>query len=581
MSRGSCFSELTAYGTMIRAGAIIPSVSALQQRLADRMAEFSRCLTEEHGDTDQSRSLCRLLRYFLDQQLQRHLQHSPCGKVHAACVPQAPADRDLPADISEALQTLLAGSDSILFRDSYRLLCLLSVTGSGNKALTDAFLVAYRKRYFSLPGTEPLPAVTPHDELPESRGQRICLITGPCAGYGFSRHDTTGSPGKTVLRMVVTDPLLLSERLRYLSETYPQVALDCVIPLTGDAYGSDDLLAAAFVRWRHSLISAGKIPAVRCQLVIYARLSRQPPPGEPQGAIWVRTPSTAGTGSFPQLLTQLHQQLQSAAHYGDSDATARACAVKPLSDWLNGDELCSSLSELFTDTPLQLTELLLADICQGFPRHGGWSHWLAEHYLLYPALSQATPSLPLPPPLPVASLAAKSPALPFRRSARWRCAAQGLLLCLPLSAALLLSHSPRPGPPVMPATAVAPLSLPDPGAGWFVPGSSTITGTRYATLAALLPVLRRTPQYPVLIIGYTDNTGTPAGNRTLSLRRAEAVRDWLVINSEFPASHFIVEGAGETHPVTPNDSQQGRAGNRRIEIIPLIPHLFQVNKDYD
>ncbi|SQK72814.1 OmpA family protein [Tatumella ptyseos] len=133
----------------------------------------------------------------------------------------------------------------------------------------------------------------------------------------------------------------------------------------------------------------------------------------------------------------------------------------------------------------------------------------------------------------------------------------------------------------MPSAVIAPLSLPDDGTGWFDPGSSTITGTRYQTLAALLPALRRTSQYPVLIVGYTDNTGTAAGNRYLSLRRAESVRDWLVANSEFPSSHFIVDGAGETRPITTNDSQQGRAGNRRIEIIPLYPHLFQVNKDYD
>ncbi len=580
MTVESRFNELAAYGTLISAGAVIPSVSALQQRLAIRLTEFSQCLIEAHHDTEQSLSLCRLLGYFLNQQLQHHQQYCPLREINTGCERQASANRDSAAEISEVVQTLLTGSDSSLFRYSYRLICLLSVTESSDKPETDAFLAAYRQRYFSLPGEEPLPAVSPPRSLPESRSQRICMITGPCAGQGFSNYDTTDSHDGISHRVVIPDPRVLSERLRYLAENYPQVAIDCLIPLTGDAFGSNDLLAAAFVRWRHSLISAGKIPAVRCQVVIYARLSRQHPSGDPQGAIWVRTPAAPEPGSLSRLLTQLHQQLWRAAHYGDSYATARACAAKPLSDWLTGSEIHSALSELFTGTPLQLTELLLADISQGFPRHGGWSHWLAEHYLLYPALSQAMPCLPLPPSLPVASIPPqKSLTVPVSRTARWCYVAQGLLLCLSLSTALLLSRSPGPG--VMPATRVAPLSLPDSGASWFAPGSSTITGTRYQTLAALLPVLRRTSQYPVLIVGYTDNTGTPAGNRSLSLRRAEAVRDWLVANSEFPASHFIVDGAGETRPLTANDSQQGRAVNRRIEIIPLYPHLFQVNKDYD
>lgn len=584
MTHETCFDELAAYGILIRAGAVIPSLSALRQRLASRITAFSQSLTEEHHDAEQSHSLCCLLRYFLDLQLQQHQQHCSVRKTRSGGEPQAPAGTDSRADISVVLQALLVCGDNTLFRYGYRLLCLLSVTENSDRAVTDAFLAEYRKRYFSLPGMTPHPVARTPGDSPEAGKPQICLITGPCAVQGFSQYDTTGSRDLSCHRVVVTDPQVLMERIRYFSEKHPQVAIQCLIPLTGDTFASDALLAAAFVHWRHSLLSAVKLPRVRCQLVVYARLSHRHPPGAPRDAAWVRTPPGTGSDSFSQWLTRLHQQLQNAARCGDSYATARACAAKPLSEWLTGGELNSALGGLFTDTPLQLTELLLADIRQGFPRHGGWSHWLAERYLLYPALSQAAPCLPLPPLLPVAS---EPPGEPCTASVsprkRQRFVVPGLLLCLSLSATLLLSGSrpPLTGPPLMPSAVIAPLSLPDDGTGWFDPGSSTITGTRYQTLAALLPALRRTSQYPVLIVGYTDNTGTAAGNRYLSLRRAESVRDWLVANSEFPSSHFIVDGAGETRPITTNDSQQGRAGNRRIEIIPLYPHLFQVNKDYD
>ena len=586
MTHGSCFDELAAYGISISAGAVIPSFSALRQRLENRMTAFSLSLAEEHHDAEHCRLLCRLLSYFIDQQLQHHQPHYPLRKTHTGGERYTTTNADSRAEISAVLQALLVCADNTLFRYSYRLLCLLSVTERGDRPEADAFLAAYRQRYFSLPGTATLPVAPPSGGSPEAGTPQICLITGPCAVQGFSQYDTTGSRDLACHRVVVTDPQALIERLRYFSEKHPQVAIQCLIPLTGDTFGSDALLAAAFVHWRHSLLSAVKLPRVRCQLVVYARLSYRHPPGDPQSAVWVRTPAGGGSDSFSQWLTRLHQQLQSTAHYGDCYAIARACAAKPLSAWLTGCELNAALDGLFSDTPLQLTELLLADIRQGFPRHGGWSHWLAERYLLYPALSKTIPCLPLPPLLPVTSGLPGEPfTTPVSPRRRRRFVAQGLLLCLSLSAALLLllsgSRPPLPGPPIMPSAVIAPLSLPDDGTGWFDPGSSTITGTRYQTLAALLPALRRTSQYPVLIVGYTDNSGTAAVNRYLSLRRAESVRDWLVANSEFPSGHFIVDGAGETRPITTNDSPQGRAGNRRIEIIPLYPHLFQVNKDYD
>lgn len=587
MTHRTCFNELAAYGTLIHAGAVIPSLSALRQRLANRITAFSQRLTEEHHDAEQSHSLCCLLRYFLDLQLQQHQQHCSVRNTRTGGELQAPAGTGSREEISAILQALLMCGDNTLFCYGYRLLCLLSVTENGDRPVTDTFLTAYRKRYFSLPGTAPHPHARPSGDSPETGKPQVCLITGPCAVNGFSQYDTTGSRDMACHRIVVTDPQALMERIRYFSEKYPQVAIQCLIPLTGDTFGSDALLAAAFAHWRHSLLSAVKLPRVCCQLVVYARLSHQHPPGDPQGAVWVRTPHGAGSDTFSQWLTRLYQQLQNAARCGDSYATARACAATPLSEWLTGSELNSALDGLFTGTPLQLTELLLADISQGFPRHGGWSHWLAERYLLYPALSQSAPCLPLPPLLPVvASVPAGEPfTAPVSPRRRRRFVVPGLLLCLSLSAALLLllsgARPPIPGPPLMPSAVIAPLSLPDDGTGWFDSGSSTITGTRYQTLAGLLPALRRTSQYPVLIVGYTDNTGTAAGNRHLSLRRAESVRDWLVANSEFPSSHFIVDGAGETRPIATNDSQQGRAGNRRIEIIPLYPHLFQVNKDYD
>ena len=71
--------------------------------------------------------------------------------------------------------------------------------------------------------------------------------------------------------------------------------------------------------------------------------------------------------------------------------------------------------------------------------------------------------------------------------------------------------------------------------------------------------------YKVIITGYTDNVGEPDFNSTLSLQRAEAVRDSL-ISLGADASKFEVKGAGEGNPIADNSSEAGRAQNRRVEV---------------
>jgi len=69
----------------------------------------------------------------------------------------------------------------------------------------------------------------------------------------------------------------------------------------------------------------------------------------------------------------------------------------------------------------------------------------------------------------------------------------------------------------------------------------------------------------VKITGYTDNTGSPDYNKKLSLRRAEAVRDYLVSLGVDPKL-LEVQGAGLANPIADNRTKEGRAKNRRVEI---------------
>ena len=70
----------------------------------------------------------------------------------------------------------------------------------------------------------------------------------------------------------------------------------------------------------------------------------------------------------------------------------------------------------------------------------------------------------------------------------------------------------------------------------------------------------------VVIEGYTDSTGSPSSNVDLSRRRAEAVRSYLVSRG-CPTDRIVARGMGPDRPVADNASGEGRANNRRVEIV--------------
>ncbi len=75
-------------------------------------------------------------------------------------------------------------------------------------------------------------------------------------------------------------------------------------------------------------------------------------------------------------------------------------------------------------------------------------------------------------------------------------------------------------------------------------------------------------QYPntdVLIVGHTDASGTVDYNQALSERRAQSASDFL-ISQGVPASRIRTMGRGEMEPVASNDTDAGRASNRRVEV---------------
>lgn len=79
------------------------------------------------------------------------------------------------------------------------------------------------------------------------------------------------------------------------------------------------------------------------------------------------------------------------------------------------------------------------------------------------------------------------------------------------------------------------------------------------------------------IIGHTDSKGTPEKNMVLSQQRAGAVRAYLVKKIPQLAAYTKAFGRGQTQPIDDNETEQGRANNRRVEIILTLAQLYKQN----
>jgi len=89
---------------------------------------------------------------------------------------------------------------------------------------------------------------------------------------------------------------------------------------------------------------------------------------------------------------------------------------------------------------------------------------------------------------------------------------------------------------------------------------------RAAGNACVARALRDNPSLHVVVEGHTDSVGSDSYNHKLSERRAKAVRDYLV-REGIDASRITTRGYGKSRPVASNDTAEGRAENRRAEII--------------
>jgi OOP family OmpA-OmpF porin len=99
----------------------------------------------------------------------------------------------------------------------------------------------------------------------------------------------------------------------------------------------------------------------------------------------------------------------------------------------------------------------------------------------------------------------------------------------------------------------------------FTTGSSRLTANSLPILAAVSATLKQNPNLNIEIEGYTDNQGQVTINKRLSQFRANTVMIELIKNG-IDANRIKATGYGDQNPAASNDTKEGRATNRRVEL---------------
>ena len=103
----------------------------------------------------------------------------------------------------------------------------------------------------------------------------------------------------------------------------------------------------------------------------------------------------------------------------------------------------------------------------------------------------------------------------------------------------------------------------------FDEGSDHIRGESTPTLAEIADMLKTHGPLSLTIEGHTDNVGNAASNKTLSEKRALAVKQYLVSKYGIVSTRIKTVGYGSTKPVAPNTTAEGRQNNRRVDLVKL------------
>jgi outer membrane protein OmpA-like peptidoglycan-associated protein len=104
----------------------------------------------------------------------------------------------------------------------------------------------------------------------------------------------------------------------------------------------------------------------------------------------------------------------------------------------------------------------------------------------------------------------------------------------------------------------------------FKTGSYTLAPAATDAVSQISAIIKKYPEDHIVVVGYTDDTGSENTNQVLSEKRANAVRTYMIADG-IASNSVEAVGMGESSPVAPNINDENRAKNRRVELKITMP----------
>ena len=593
------FNSILSIDTLIAFDGVIPSLGDFQLKLISLIEQFSHALIAENHAQEESEMLCHILCDYFDKRISTSQSGSTAAWERYSLIRYFYGYDEGDTPVMDQLETLLTSENDAIFLFARKLLTLMAqVIGQSEKlvALRTACQGRHiaRAQYYAAQPESETPVVV--SETP----RLMVFIIGPFARKWFNQSDLALSNDNAIVWSSAPTAAALAGRLEHLKQNRNPIETIAFFPVLADGFENNAVLIEQIAEWRYAFSTTPIPRRLPCLLGLYSRLSAERSAHDPDKAIWTGRLNTRSMSSvnLEAWLTALEAELEAHDDGKNVYAMQRHALGRTLFSWMAESRVMRTLQNLFDTTQLDLTGITLADHGPGMTRHGAWSTWLSERYGILPGLSSAISMPPLPfihlPPLSEKAAAALSGSaredilpeepvihMQVRRRRRWPAIAAALILGVcALGAFFFYGDSDFSRLPEQIAQ-TAPYNLLKAKPGdiktftftgimpLFENGSSTLMPDSEEELNNIAPQIAALPNQIFLIIGHSDNTGSAAVNLALSAERARVIRDWLVAHPGLPASHFIIEGAGNTLPVASNDTKEGRAQNRRVEIIPL------------
>lgn len=135
----------------------------------------------------------------------------------------------------------------------------------------------------------------------------------------------------------------------------------------------------------------------------------------------------------------------------------------------------------------------------------------------------------------------------------------------PAPAPAVVAPAPAPAAPAAPASGAAATKVTYAADAFFAANSAVLKAAGKAKLDDLVGKVKAINLEVIVAVGHTDSKGADASNQKLSVRRAEAVKAYLV-SKGIEKNRVYTEGKGSKQPVADNKTVEGRAKNNRVEI---------------